>query len=56
MFNYATNTTHYRTDRVLGGLSRSDADSYRTLFCGKLQQILISFPFQVPIPLTPTAC
>ena len=56
MFNYATNTTHYRTDRVLGGLSRSDADSYRTLFCGKLQVFSLTVRCQVPIPPTLTAC
>ena len=36
MFNYACATTNFRVDRVLGGLSRPDADSHRTLFCGKL--------------------
>jgi len=35
MFNHASATTNFRIERVMGGLSRSDADSYRTLFCGK---------------------
>lgn len=34
MFNFATTSGVFRPERVLGGLSRSDADSYRTLSCG----------------------
>lgn len=41
MFNYACATTNFRLERVLGGLSRADADSYRTLFCGKSFVVLM---------------
>lgn len=41
MFNYACATTPFRVDRVLGGLSRPDADSFKTLFCGKRFAVLI---------------
>ena len=34
MFNYAGTTTNFRPSRALGGLSRSETDSFRTLFCG----------------------
>ena len=34
MFNYATCTTRFREMKVLGGIGRPDAESYRTLFCG----------------------
>ena len=42
MFNYACATTNFRVDRVLGGLSRPDSDSYKTLFCGKSFFVIIS--------------
>lgn len=37
MFNYAHVATFWRPERVLGGLHRSDADSYTTLFAGNFQ-------------------
>lgn len=37
MFNYANITTYFRPKRVLGGLHRSDADSFTTLYAGKFQ-------------------
>lgn len=34
MFNYANVATYWRPGRVLGGLHRSDSDSFTTLYAG----------------------
>lgn len=35
MFNYATVGSRFRPYKVVGGTTRADADSYRTLYAGK---------------------
>ena len=34
MFNFASVTNNFRSERIFGGLNHGDADSYRTLYAG----------------------
>jgi hypothetical protein len=44
MFNFATKSTQFTPGKILGGADFADSTSYRTLFCGKWQTLVLQTP------------